>query len=315
METDRPTGQDSSAVGRVSGRESTVEQRTFLLPDGRAMNALLAGQENGLPLVVHHGTPGGLAIWPATSQAAKIRGMRLILPARPGYAGSSPKPGRRVADVAGDVAAVLDALGCDAFLTVGWSGGGPHALACSAVLRGRCLGAATVAGVAPYGGYGLDWLAGMGPENVKEFGAALDGEASLTGLLSGQAEGLRTVQGAQLVAELGGLLSAPDKAALTGEFAGYLAASLRSGCSGGVAGWRDDDLAFVSGWGFPLDAAGPAAVWQGSEDLMVPKAHGQWLAKHIPGARARMRRGEGHLTFEASGLGDVLDDLIDLAGL
>jgi pimeloyl-ACP methyl ester carboxylesterase len=292
-----------------------AQWRTFKLPDGRTMNILLAGQEDGLPLVVHHGTPGGLAIWPATSEAAKVRGLRLILPARPGYAGSTPRPGRRVADVAGDVAAVLDALDCDAFVTVGWSGGGPHALACSVVLRGRCLGAATVAGVAPYQAPGLDWLAGMGPENVKEFGAAAQSEASLTGFLAGEANGLRTVQGAQLAAELGGLLSAPDKAALTGEFADYLAASMRSGCSDGVAGWRDDDLAFVADWGFPLDAAGPVAVWQGSEDLMVPRAHGQWLAKHIPGARARLRRGEGHLTFEARGLGQVLDDLIDLAGL
>jgi pimeloyl-ACP methyl ester carboxylesterase len=276
------------------------------------VNVQLAGLADGLPLVLHHGTPGGAATWPATLEAAKVRGLRLVMPARPGYPGSTPQPGRRVADVAADVAALLDALDCDAFLTAGWSGGGPHALACSAVLRGRCLGTATIAGVAPYQAPGLDWLAGMGPENVQEFGAAVAGEASLSEFLDGAAAGLRTVQGAQVIAELGGLLSAPDKAALTSEFAGYLAASMRSACSEGIAGWRDDDLAF---WGFPLDSAGPVAVWQGSEDLMVPPAHGKWLAKHLPGARARLRRGEGHLTFVAAGLGEVLDDLIDLAGL
>jgi pimeloyl-ACP methyl ester carboxylesterase len=292
-----------------------AERRDVTMPDGRTLVVMLAGLENGLPLVLHHGTPAGLATWPATSEAARARGMRLIMPARPGYAGSTPKPGRRVASVAGDVAAVLDALGCDAFVTAGTSGGGPHALACSALLRGRCLGTATIAGVAPYRASGLDWLAGMGPENVKEFGAAADGEATLSALLDGEAAGLRTVQGAQLVAELGGLLSGPDKAALTGEFADYLAASMRSACSEGIAGWRDDDLAFVDDWGFPLDAVGPVAVWQGTEDLMVPPAHGKWLAKHLPGAKARLRRGEGHLTFAATGLGQVIDDLIDLAGL
>ena len=220
-----------------------------------------------------------------------------------------------MADVAGDVAAMLDALDCDAFVTVGWSGGGPHALACSAVLRGRCLATATIAGVAPYGAPGLDWLAGMGPENIKEFGAAADGETSLFAFLNSEAAGLRTVQGAQVAAELGGLLSGPDKAALTTEFADHLAASMRSACGGGVEGWRDDDLAFVADWGFPLDAVGPVAVWQGTEDLMVPPAHGKWLAKHLPGARARLRRGEGHLTLTASGVGPVLDDLIDMAGL
>jgi pimeloyl-ACP methyl ester carboxylesterase len=292
-----------------------VQRRAITLPDGRTVIVALAGLENGLPLVLHHGTPSGLVIWPATSQAAKVRGMRLILPARPGYAGSTPRPGRRVGDVAGDVAAVLDALGCDAFVTAGSSGGGPHALACSALLRGRCLATATIAGAAPYRAAGLDWLAGMGPENVKEFGAATDGEASLTALLESEAAGLRTVQGAQVKAELGGLLSGPDKAALTSEFADHLAASMRSACSEGIAGWRDDDLAFVADWGFPLDAVGPVAVWQGSDDLMVPSAHGKWLAKHLPGARARLRHGEGHLTFMAAGLGQVLDDLIDLAGL
>jgi pimeloyl-ACP methyl ester carboxylesterase len=301
----------------MTGAEMTgpTQQREIGLPDGRTVNVLLAGLEDGLPLVLHHGTPGGPATWPATLEAAKIRGLRLIMPARPGYAGSTPRPGRRVADVAADVAALLDALGCDAFVTAGWSGGGPHALACSAVLRGRCLGTATIAGVAPSQAPGLDWLAGMGPENVKEFGAAVAGEASLSQFLGGEVEALRTVQGAQLVAELGGLLSAPDQAVLTSDFADYMAASMRSACSGGIAGWRDDDLAFVADWGFPLDSVGPVAVWQGSDDRMVPAAHGKWLAKHLPGARARLRHGEGHLTFMAAGLGEVFDDLIDLAGL
>jgi len=302
-------------MGTEAHGQPGTQQVAVTLPDGRTLNVLLAGLENGLPLVLHHGTPGGLASWPATAEAARVRGMRLVMPARPGYAGSTPRPGRRVADVAGDVAAVLDALDGDAFVTIGWSGGGPHALACSSVLRGRCLATATIAGVAPYQAPGLDWLAGMGPENIKEFGAAADGAASLTAYLDAEAAGLRTVQGSQLAAELGGLLSGPDKAALTGEFADYLAASMRSACSEGIEGWRDDDLAFVADWGFPLGTVGPVAVWQGSEDRMVPGAHGKWLAKHLPGAKARLRRGEGHLTFTASGIGPVLDDLIELAGL
>jgi pimeloyl-ACP methyl ester carboxylesterase len=285
------------------------------VPGGRTVDVLLAGPAEGLPLVLHNGTPSGLGAWSGTVEAARVRGMRTIMVARPGYEGSTPRPGRRVADVAGDIAAVLDALDCDAFLTVGWSGGGPHALACSAVLRGRCLAAATLASVAPYQADKLDWLAGMGPENIKEFGAALDGEAALTDFLSSEAAGLRHVQGAQLAAELGGLISGADNAVLTGAFADHLAALLRSAVSRGIAGWRDDDLAFVAGWGFELSDAGGVAVWQGSEDLMVPAAHGKWLARHIPGARARMRRGEGHLTLQANKFGEVLDDLIDLAGL
>ncbi|HEY3952381.1 MAG TPA: alpha/beta fold hydrolase [Streptosporangiaceae bacterium] len=305
-------------AGETGDREDTAAQdgpRAIGVPGERTVNVLVGGLPDGLPLVLHHGTPGGLASWPAMDEAARRRGLCLITPARPGYAGSTPRPGRRVADVASDVAAVLDALGCDAFVTAGWSGGGPHALACAAMLHGRCLAAATVAGVAPYQADGLDWLAGMGPENIKEFGAAAQGEAALTALLSDAAGGLATIAGTQLAAELGGLLSSVDAGFLTGEFADYLAASMRSACSTGLAGWRDDDLAFVTDWGFGLDAVGKVAVWQGSEDLMVPKAHGAWLARHIPGARARLRRGEGHLSIGAGGLGPVFDDLIDLAGL
>jgi pimeloyl-ACP methyl ester carboxylesterase len=309
---------DFMVAGETGDREDTAAPdgpRAIGVPGERTVNVLVGGLPDGLPLVLHHGTPGGLASWPAMDEAARRRGLCLITVARPGYAGSTPRPGRRVADVAGDVAAVLDALGCDAFVTAGWSGGGPHALACAAVLHGRCLAAATVAGVAPYQADGLDWLAGMGPENIKEFGAAAQGEAALTALLTDAAGGLATIAGTQLAAELGGLLSSVDADFLTGEFADYLAASMRSACSTGPAGWRDDDLAFVTGWGFPLDAVGKVAVWQGSEDLMVPKAHGAWLARHIPGARARMSRGEGHLSIGAGGLGPVFDDLIDLAGL
>ena len=92
-----------------------------------------------------------------------------------------------MADVAADVAAVLDALGLDTFVTAGWSGGGPHALACAALLPGRCLAAASIAGAAPFHAPGLDFTAGMGPENVEEFAAAVRGIAALTEFLDREA--------------------------------------------------------------------------------------------------------------------------------
>ncbi|HEY2443150.1 MAG TPA: alpha/beta hydrolase [Streptosporangiaceae bacterium] len=294
-----------------------VERRLIEMPDGRVVDVLLAGPDDGLPLVLHNGTPSGLVALPATVQDARIRGLRTIMVARPGYEGSTPRPGRLVADVTGDVAAVLDALGADTFLTAGWSGGGPHALACSVLLSGRCLAAATIAGVAPYQAEGLDWMAGMGPENVREFGASLRGGETLDSLLEAEAASLGVVQGDQVIAELGGLLPEADKAVLTGPFADYMAASLRASVQGeaGIAGWRDDDLAFVADWGFPLASAGKVAVWQGNQDLMVPQAHGKWLAKHIPGARSRFKRGEGHLSLKVTTFGAILDDLLDMAGL
>jgi len=102
---------------------------------------------------------------------------------------------------------------------------------------------------------------------------------------------------------------------LTGEFAADLAKGLSGAVRNGIAGWRDDDLAFAAEWGFPLDALrGRAAIWQGDQDNMVPFTHGQWLAAHVPGARAHLEPGAGHLTMTVTAIDRILDDLLDLAG-
>jgi pimeloyl-ACP methyl ester carboxylesterase len=287
-----------------------------LAADGRRLEMLSTGPEDGLVLLFHNGTPGGLVASPDMAAAAAGRGLRTVMYARPGYGNSTARPGRRIADAAADVAAVLDSLGARQFVTVGWSGGGPHALACAALLPGRCLAAASLAGVAPIQAGGLDWMAGMGPENVAEFTAAGQGEAALAAFLEEAAAGLGQVTGEQVAEEMGGLISAADRAVVTAEFAEYLADSFRIALRAGIAGWRDDDIAFVSDWGFPLEQAGavPVAIWQGEQDRMVPFSHGAWLAGHIPGARAHLARDEGHLTLAARSFGTVLDDLLDLAG-
>ena len=102
-----------------------TERRLTTLPDGRTIDVLIAGPSDGLPLVLHEGTPVGLVLYPPAVQAASSRGLRVVLAARPGYEGSTPRPGRRVVDVAADTAAVLEDLGADTFVTLGWSGGGP----------------------------------------------------------------------------------------------------------------------------------------------------------------------------------------------
>jgi pimeloyl-ACP methyl ester carboxylesterase len=292
-----------------------TQRGTMAMADGRSIEVLTAGPPDGLPLILHDGTPGGLVAYEPMVEAAALRGLRSVLHSRPGYGASTPRPGRRVADDAADVVTILDTLGAETFVTVGWSGGGPHALASAVLLPGRCLAAATLAGVAPHDAEGLDWLAGMGPENVEEFGAAERGAEALADYLSVQASALAQVTGAEISAALGGLVSAPDKAALTGEFADYLAASMRAAVSNGIAGWRDDDLAFTADWGFPLDPQVPVAIWQGDQDRMVPFAHGKWLARHVTGARQHLLKGEGHLSLTLKSFGQVLDDLLALAGI
>jgi pimeloyl-ACP methyl ester carboxylesterase len=281
----------------------------------RRLDVLLAGPEDGLVCVLHGGTPGAAVPSGPILTAVAAAGMRFVTYSRPGYAASDPDPGRSVADAALDVKAILDHLGVDRFVTLGWSGGGPHALACAALLPDVCLAAATMAGVAPRAADGLDWLAGQGAENQEEWAAALRGDAALTAWLSPMAESLGTVTAGDVAESLGDLVTDVDRESLTGEFAEWSAASFRSAVSTGVAGWRDDDLAFLAPWGFDLSSiTTPVTVWQGDQDRMVPVAHGRWLAEHVPGARAQILPGHGHLSIAIGSIDRIVADLAATAG-
>jgi pimeloyl-ACP methyl ester carboxylesterase len=282
------------------------------LPGGRSLEVSVSGPQQATPLVLHHGTPSDRTQYPPFAQAAAVRGLRLVSYSRPGYGSSSRQPGRAIADCAADTLAIVEQLGARRFYTAGWSGGGPHALACAALLPDRVLACATIAGVGPFGAAGLDFLEGMGRENQEEFGAALAGPSKLQDYLEHQAQVLAEVTGEQVAAALGDLVSAADVGALTGDFTAYLATTFRQAVSTGIWGWFDDDLAFTGPWGFDLDAVDvPVVVWQGGQDRMVPFAHGQWLATQVPAARPRLLTEEGHLSIAVASFGKILDDLLE----
>jgi pimeloyl-ACP methyl ester carboxylesterase len=280
-------------------------------PGGRPLDVRVSGPEGAPVVLLHHGTPGAPLPMPAQLELGAERGLRHVCYARPGCSGSARAEGRRVADCAADAAAVLDAVGADDCMTVGWSGGGPHALACAALLGDRVRAAATLAGVAPSDGEDLDWTAGMGQENIEEFGAARAGENALRPYLEGQLVALQTITGPQVADALGDLIDEADRRVLHGGAAEALAAMFRDALARGVDGWLDDDLAFVRPWGFELAAiAVPVTVWQGGQDRMVPAAHGPWLAARIPGAQARFDDAHGHVSLVTDDYGAVLDDLL-----
>lgn len=280
------------------------------LPDGRRLDMRVSGPADGFPLMFHHGTPGAATPVRALERAAHRRGLRLVTTSRPGYGDSSRQPGRAVADVVADTAAVLTAIGAERCLIAGWSGGGPHALACGARL-GAAVAVLVIAGVAPHEAEGLDWMAGMGQENIAEFSAAVHGEEELRPYLLPEREQLKGITAADLASSLETLLPDVDRAVLTGEYAEDMAASFREAVRIGAEGWLDDDLAFVSPWGFDLEEISvPVMIWQGSADLMVPFSHGQWLASHLPAAAAHLEQGEGHLSVGLGGLDRMLDELV-----
>ena len=284
-----------------------------VLPDGRSLEVIVTGPAEGVPLVFHHGTPGSALQFAEIQRAVNDRGLRLVTLSRPGYGASTRLPGRRVADIAADTLAVLDHLDAERCLVAGWSGGGPHTLACGALLPDRVVGVLTIAGVAPYGADGLDWSAGMGDENVEEFGAAAGGESALRPYLDAVRGEMAQITGEDITRSMATLLPQVDLAALTGEFADDLAASFRAAVANGIEGWLDDDLAFLQPWGFePADVTVPTLLWQGVEDLMVPVSHGRWLAANLPKVTAHLESGEGHLSITLGALGRMLDELVTL---
>jgi len=244
-------------------------------------------------------------------RAAHARGLRLVTFSRPGYGASTRQPGRRVVAAATDVAAVLAYLGTPRCLVAGWSGGGPHALATGARLPEQVAGVLCIASLAPVDAHGVNTPDGAGSENGEQTGLALPSEEGVRLRREADAVGLRQTDATGLTMHGAALLPDVDRAVLTTEFGQDLAATMAEGLRTGVDGWVDDDLAFAAPWGFGLaEIAVPTFVWHGNEDLMVPFAHGQWLSTQIPGARARLQQGEGHLSIGVAGLDRMFDDLL-----
>jgi pimeloyl-ACP methyl ester carboxylesterase len=252
------------------------------------------GDPDGFPVVFHHGTPGSGTLY----ERWQTPGVRLIGYDRAGYGGSTRRAGRAVAHVVADPQALADSLGLDRFATWGLSGGGPHALACAALLDDRLVAAASVAGVGPFGVDDLDWLEGMGEGNQKEFGLVLAGEEALRPALEDERDGLLGVTAEGLREAMAPHLGNADREALTGELAAAFHDNMTHGLAGGVDGWVDDNLAFVQPWGFDVGSIERRVlIVQGGDDLMVPKRHGLWLAEHVRGCETRIDDAEGHLTL------------------
>jgi pimeloyl-ACP methyl ester carboxylesterase len=267
--------------------------------DGRELLVAQAGTPDGPAVVFHHGWPSCRLLPPGFAEAAAERGVRLVSFDRAGYGGSSRDQGRTVGDVAGDTAAIADALGIGDFAVWGVSGGGPHALACGALLPERVTAVAVVAGLAPFDSPGLDYCAGMGEASCTEFPLArAGGEAYESFVRAAVAETLATPP-ERIADAFDSLLSPPDLAlAMSESIRDYLAASKRESLGGGPYGWLDDGLATVAPWGFELSRIqAPVLLLQGGQDLMVPAAHADAMARELPHATLVFEPSEGHMTL------------------
>jgi pimeloyl-ACP methyl ester carboxylesterase len=296
-------------------REAPVEHR-ITAADGRTLAIQEAGDPDGKPVLAHNGTPNSRQIYAPVAADAAARGIRLISYDRPGYGESDPQPGRTVASCAGDVRDICAALGISRLATWGVSGGGPHVLACAALLPDLVAAAASLASLAPYPAPGLDWFDGMGQEGADDFRALLtDDQLAADRFEQHRAEALAATADT-IAGTMEDFLTPPDAAVLTGDLAEYAVGCDHDGLAPGSQGWHDDNRAHISPWGFSLsDIRVPVLIMHGRHDQFVPFTHGQWLAARIPGAEARLLSQDGHLTLTANRLGEVHAWLADQSTL
>lgn len=277
------------------------------LRDGRTLHIYDDGDPDANAVVLHHGTPGSGLGYPPDDELARERGLRPVRYDRAGYGGSTPNPGRSVVDVVADIEDVLDALEIERYVSLGGSGGCPHSFACGARSE-RCLAAAAIAAPTPYPAEGLDWTAGMGEQNIDEFGAALEGPEKLVPYLEHEAAEMRAAMPEQIKDVLASVLPPVDAAVLTGDRAEHVKRNTDWALAQGIEGWRDDDVAFTKPWGFDLDEIRvPTLLWQGVQDKMVPAAHARWLADRIPDVEAHISEEDGHLSIAVGRLGEICD--------
>jgi pimeloyl-ACP methyl ester carboxylesterase len=280
--------------------------RTLRTSDGRTLDIEEAGDPNGRPVLVHGGTPNSRHLYPPHAIDAAVRGLRLISYDRPGYGGSTPQPGRSVADCAADVRAICAELGIGRLAMWGISGGGPHVLACAALLPDLVTAAASLASPAPLDAEGLDWFEGMGDYNAEDIRLYLRDPAAARTKLESDREDFLAASPDELTAALQSLLSPADAAVLKDALADYLVYCNREGLAPGSQGWWDDGVAESSPWGFELSAISvPVLLMHGRQDKFVPFGHGQWLAARVPGVEARLFDHDGHLTLTANRIPEV----------
>lgn len=269
---------------RLPYARPVIRETDLELADGRTLHVYDAASDGAdLAVFWHHGTPNLGAPPEPLLPAAAERGIRWVSHDRPGYGGSTPHPGRNLAAVAPDVSSVADALGIERFAVLGHSGGGPHALACAALLADRVLGVVCVSGLAPLDAVGLDWFAGMGAFGAAELRAAAGGRATLVDYL--------------MSAEFDPEMFTPaDHAALAGAWS-WLGAIAGQAMQGGIGGMVDDDLSYVAPWGFDTsEIRAPVLFLHGGQDRIAPSSHAKWLARHTPSSELWMRPDDGHIS-------------------
>lgn len=257
---------------------------------GRQLAYTDVGEPDWPCVFFFHGAPMSRLHLAYLEQASLAEGIRVVSPDRPAYGGSSPQPGRSMADWPSDVAALADALEIERFVVAGHSSGGPYAVACASLLPERVL-----AGIV------LDGVTDMGWPGAWE--GYIDSERELMRLPSEEAAIAWCVErygadGSGFMTSSDFEFAAPDTALFEDEQAGpMLMSAMGEAFRQGVAGYAQDILVQGRPWPFdPKAIAVPVHVLHGDLDTLVPLAHSRHTAELIPGSDLRLLAGHGHVT-------------------
>jgi pimeloyl-ACP methyl ester carboxylesterase len=288
-----------------------VEIKKHQRADGRSISYADNGVASDKALLLHHGTPGAAGLWQTVLDDAAKLGVRAIAYTKAGYPGSDRAEWASVAEAATDFLELIDDLGVTQFVSIGWSGGGPFALA--STFSPKCVGAELVAGVAPYADMGADFLIGLAEHETIE---TLDSSArSREDSLRMAIDEMKDIE-SQWTAEnwQAGSEARPDYARFKEEYATFNAHALPvllNAVVPDLTGYADDNYLILADWGFAVhDVSKPVSIWNGTLDKAVPPGHAHWLQERIAGSTVHILEGQSHMSIMIETQAEILASAI-----
>ena len=262
-----------------AARPDESEPSTVALPDGRVLSYATCGDPEGEPVFCFHGVVGSRLTWSLCDEVATERGIRVVAPDRPGFGASDFQRGRRLLDWPADVAALADHLGVDSFGVAGFSGGGPHAMACAHELPGRVRGVSLVSTVTP-------------PETRDRADPFNESVLAATRFVPGfsraafaTAAWLAKHDRERLRASLRASAAPPDRALIDGPVGDLLVADVAEGFRRGSRGPAHDLPMVGNDWGFDVGAVDvPVTLRHGRADGTVGIELARAFADLLPAA-------------------------------
>ena len=281
------------------------------LQDGRKLEFIDNGLESNKAIVLHHGSPMEMLYFQGLLASLATRGVRAIAYTRPGYGESTRLPNRNVIDNNSDLAAILSHQNIAQFVSLGWSAGGPPAIA-STLLEG-CRGASAVATPAPFDQPDLDGFVGMTEAFAGECRACATNVDSAFAFKQAHIDDWKALTPHLLLSVFSNRDAFAKFETDYKTMAHDLSKSLMRGIDPETMGFAEDDHSWLKPWGFDIEAIDrPVQMWIGSNDEFIPVAHAEWFGNHVRDIALHILEGQDHVSIMVEHFDKILDGAISL---